>query len=518
MKVLIVDDEALTREGLISSVDWASLNITEIFQADDGIHGLELAGTEKPEIILSDVRMPRMDGIQMAEKLRKILPNTSIIFMSGYSDKEYLKAAIKLKAIRYVEKPIDPQEVLDAVTEAIENNELLKRSRRSQLLQHREKSTQLALAITHSRGKEVPDLSSMLGSLQLNIHPETCFSTIIVQTMQLISELEPKLLETLYDSFNRNAHTYQLDTLYAAKHERFLIFHLFGDEMPKAALYQQLIQNLADSFQPLCNFFLAVGKPVVGISNVHHSYNDAVILLQSGFFYGYNCILTAKRQTEISLDLLKEQCTIFEEALSSRAEEQALQALSSLNDILRNRQTLLANQIKDIYYRLLILVQNSYSKYQLNSPQESSDMDSIWGDLAKCNTLDELTALLSGKVFQLFEALREQAAENSTIYLIKEYISKNYDLSSLSVKDISEHVYLTSTYVCTLFKAETGQTLNQYLTEFRMERAKQLLEDPRNKIADISSRVGYTDGNYFGKSFKKIVGLSPSEYREKMLG
>lgn len=72
MKVLIVDDEALTREGLISSVDWASLNITEIFQADDGIHGLELAGTEKPEIILSDVRMPRMDGIQIAENLRKI--------------------------------------------------------------------------------------------------------------------------------------------------------------------------------------------------------------------------------------------------------------------------------------------------------------------------------------------------------------------------------------------------------------------------------------------------------------
>ena len=84
---------------------------------------------------------------------------------------------------------------------------------------------------------------------------------------------------------------------------------------------------------------------------------------------------------------------------------------------------------------------------------------------------------------------------------------------TLSVKDISDHVFLSTSYVCTFFKNETGQTLNQYLTEYRMEKAKQLLSDPRYKITDISSRVGYSDGNYFGKSFKKYTGFSPSEYR-----
>ena len=87
---------------------------------------------------------------------------------------------------------------------------------------------------------------------------------------------------------------------------------------------------------------------------------------------------------------------------------------------------------------------------------------------------------------------------------------------TLSVKDISDHVFLSTSYACTFFKNETGQTLNQYLTEYRMEKAKQLLSDPRYKITDISSRVGYSDGNYFGKSFKKYTGFSPSEYREKM--
>ena len=105
--------------------------------------------------------------------------------------------------------------------------------------------------------------------------------------------------------------------------------------------------------------------------------------------------------------------------------------------------------------------------------------------------------------------------ENSTLFLIKDYISKNYSDSSLSIKDISDHVHLSSSYLCTVFKTETDQTLNQYLTNFRMEKAKQLLADPRNKISEIAARVGYGDQNYFGKTFKKVVGLSPSEYREK---
>ena len=102
MKLLIVDDEKLTRDGLMNSIDWEQLGVDAVAQADDGLHGFELAGGFQPDIVLSDVRMPRMSGIEMAEKLQMHNPDISIIFMSGYSDKEYLKAAIKLKAVSYV--------------------------------------------------------------------------------------------------------------------------------------------------------------------------------------------------------------------------------------------------------------------------------------------------------------------------------------------------------------------------------------------------------------------------------
>ena len=98
MKLLIVDDEELTRTGVISSIDWKALGIEEVLQADDGINGLEIARKYRPEIILCDVRMPRMTGIAMLEKLENILPDSIPIFMSGYSDKDYLKAAIQIKS------------------------------------------------------------------------------------------------------------------------------------------------------------------------------------------------------------------------------------------------------------------------------------------------------------------------------------------------------------------------------------------------------------------------------------
>lgn len=115
MKLLIVDDEELTRTGVIASIDWKSLGIDEVFQADDGVNGLETARIHKPEIILCDVRMPRMDGITMLERVENFLPDSDPIFMSGYSDKEYLKAAIKLKAVNYIEKPLNPVEIQAAV-------------------------------------------------------------------------------------------------------------------------------------------------------------------------------------------------------------------------------------------------------------------------------------------------------------------------------------------------------------------------------------------------------------------
>ena len=119
MKVLIVEDEELTREGIKACIPWDSIGISELFTAEDGEEGLETAKTVQPDIVMADVRMPRMDGITMAFEIRKVLKNCRFIFISGYCDKEYLMSAIQLSAVNYIEKPVEPSELLDALKKSI---------------------------------------------------------------------------------------------------------------------------------------------------------------------------------------------------------------------------------------------------------------------------------------------------------------------------------------------------------------------------------------------------------------
>ncbi len=171
---------------------------------------------------------------------------------------------------------------------------------------------------------------------------------------------------------------------------------------------------------------------------------------------------------------------------------------------------MLSDQAQDIYYKLFTVLQDMRKKMKVaDEPSDAKGPATLISYLEQFHSYGELHQALISKVDYYFSQLDNQVEENSTVFLIKEYISKNFQHESLSVKDISEYVYLSASYVCTLFKSETGKTLNQYITEYRMEKAKLLLQDPRYKIADISSKVGYSDGNYFGKSFKKAVGLSP---------
>lgn len=119
MKLLLVDDEAHVREGICARISWKKLRITELRTAKNGYAGLELSRKFKPDIVLTDVRMPCMDGVEMAFAIRRELLDCCIIFMSGYSDKEYLKSAIALKAISYVEKPMNLDELSDAIAKAV---------------------------------------------------------------------------------------------------------------------------------------------------------------------------------------------------------------------------------------------------------------------------------------------------------------------------------------------------------------------------------------------------------------
>lgn len=518
MKLLIVDDEELTRTGVISSIDWKSLGIEEVLQADDGIHGLETARLYKPEIILCDVRMPRMDGISMLERLETILPDTVAIFMSGYSDKEYLKAAIKLKAINYIEKPLDPKEIREAVLEAKALYIQKLRTHRGETFHSMETASRLALQLTIPYGSNKKTIEELTDELSLRLSSATYFTAFIVK-LDASFETEKPFIENVYQDMRDFLKSCHLRCIHIEKRAQYLVYFVFGASKPSVSVLQSIGQFLSSQFADLGKYFIAAGESFAGISKAYQSYASAVILLQNSFFFPENTFLTgellsdsaANKQTELPSSLTAD----FSEALSARDQNACKELMAQLIRLFDQNTALLQNQAKDLYYKLLLALEDTRRQLKITTPS-SLDSVTIAEEMERCFTFQDLHQVLKSKTEQFFRDADTSTEENHTIFLIKDYISKNYMRETLSVKDISSHVFLSTSYVCTFFKNETGQTLNQYLTEYRMERAKQLLGDSRYKIADISSKVGYSDGNYFGKSFKKYSGLSPSEYREKI--
>ncbi len=516
MRLLIVDDEELTRTGVIAALDWRSLGVDEILQADDGIHGLEMARRYRPEIILCDVRMPRMDGTVMLQEIEKILPDTVAIFMSGYSDKEYLKAAIRLKAVNYIEKPLNPSEIRETFLAARELYRQKLHSRRGETLYSKETSFQLARQFTVPYGPNQKEIERLSGELGLRFTADTVFTAFILQP-DPETDINGLPKEALFMELQEFLGRHALQALYTEKHLQYLVFHVFGETRPAQKLLEAIGGFLGAQFAPFGKYAVAAGDSLRGLPQAFEAYASAVVTLQSCFFFPANTFLTPailKAESASGTALSDSFETQFFEALTGRNPETCRALLAQLPSFYSRNQNTLQNQAKDFYYKLLLALEDAGKQLQL--PPEPGD-GNIVDVLESCFNVQELHEILAARTEAFFSRLEHTVRENSTIFLIKDYISKNYRNELLSVKDISDHVFLSTSYVCTFFKNETGQTLNQYLTQYRMEKAKQLLADPRYKITDISSKVGYSDSNYFGKSFKKYCGLSPSEYRERTL-
>lgn len=515
MHILIADDEELTRKGIISSIDWDTLGITKIDCADDGFHALECVKNAAPDILLTDVRMPRMDGIELSKRLREQNPDCPIIFMSGYSDKEYLKAAINLKAVSYVEKPFVTAEITEALSEAVALVQKQRLQTESNQFFLQEASSKLALALTQPGA--CANLDTAVKQLLDSLASGQYFTTLIIRTKQLFFRLPDDELRTFFAQISLLLSSYHMAELHTMKHASYVILHLYGSKKPENHTFVYICQQICDMLRSrgMEQFHIILGDTVKGSEHVYRSYNSAVLLLQSSFFAPYGSIYTPYEEgSAVSSTWLHQFPDRFSQTLAAKDQSAVLAICEELLQTLRGNRNLLPNQARDLYYKLFMMLSKQQYEAKISTPTDSpaqSPLEQING----CGSLDELHILLCNAITQYFEMLNTAVPDSSTLFLIKDYISSNYSDSSLSIKDISEHVHLSSSYLCTVFKTETGQTLNQYLTNFRIEKAKQMLSDPRNKVNEIAAQVGYCDCNYFGKTFKKVVGLSPSEYREK---
>lgn len=521
MKLLLVEDEKLTREGILQSVPWEDIGIEDIREAIDGIDALAVAEEFQPDIVLTDIKMPRMDGVAFTFQIRRKYPNCKVIFMSGYAEKEYLKAAITLKAISYVEKPLDLDELEDALTNAVAL--VAEERNRSKMASFSKEKLNLikrdaALHLIRPR-TDTDGLRQSLEWIEPPIPDKAFCATCIVKMRPQHPELET-FEAAVEECLEENG----LQALAAFKDEMHLIVHLFARDRNR--LSETALRGVGSRFSSACRKLgtrhaVSIGKVVQGVASVYESYASAVLALQETFYTGpssvalYSETAMMRRNCKGVYEIQLRQQR-FRESLEREQLQEAERIVRRMGTEIRKEPDTYVNHVKEIYY-LLILDLDKFAKERgLDIFPNESGASRLWEQISECHYFAEVEEILLSAL-QRLESLHNESERGAghLVSRVMTYVHRHYGEEGLSVQEIGEHLQMTASYVIAAFKEATGKTVLQYIMEYRMEKAKEMLKNNRAKIFDIASQVGFKDGEYFAKVFRKYTGMTPSEYRER---
>lgn len=495
--LLIVEDETFTREGLLKHIAWQSLGIKEVRTAQNGLAALDLMKHFVPDIVLTDIKMPHMNGIELASALREKGSDCKIIFFSGYSDKEYLLSAIALKADGFIEKPIQIPKVVSAVSGVIEG---LNKER--PLSKNAGKMSDPALP-PMQRGMlaDLLDENTDWETFSAGYVPayfswKRTGSYFVVKAMlfmeQNVLDMNP-IIRKINDYFKKHAPllsgNYYIDSL--KSNELAIVFRC--DNVSEIVnVLKHLQQHL---YQEHCL------ESAIGISSCCHDLSELSRYFQtvSGaveYRYFYDC-----RHCLFECGApLKEKCAPAE--IFNR-EDFNLSGVEHLFQILSAEKYTNISQIRRQLYELYTLMMER----TMNSHTIS------WEQFCQL-TLNEYIDLIGYgmKAYQILgNNTYDLKIKNAVHYILWNYPNKNLDIQMLS-----EHVDLSPNYLCSLFKKQTGSTINDFITKVRLDKARILLEKTDLKLYEITERVGLQDANYFSILFKEEYGMPPSVYRRNL--
>lgn len=530
IKLLIVDDEQTTREGLLEYIPWKDLGIDMVADAEDGAKALDLALQLQPDIVLTDVRMPRMNGIELAEQLKLKLPQCKVIFLSGYTDKEYLKSAIQLQALNYIEKPVDIEEVKEVMGQTVSlcKSEQEKKRYELDLISKVNESIPLLTEklclelITQNNSLE--SIKEKFDSIEIPFPESDNFVSVLIKLnleQGKNTEVLQKYKEDLLKLISQRIYDKSLKCLCGFKESDYVLVHIYGENIKKQSLFQDmlwLIKEDIDSLLALGNkTFIGAGKSVRSVRNIPDSYHTAVIALQKQFFLGYNNIVFYQDESSLSYDFSQHNIQVFLDFLTNGKKSDSELFVKRIVHDLKLYNNTLINNIKNYFFKVLISLSKVCEERCIRLAESDNSEEFFWDVISKANTLYEIEDYILKKIEIFFKSMDEKENKKSIVLTIIKYIKDNYPTETLSIKDIANHTFLTPNYLSLVFKKETGKTINQFITETRIEKAKELLKDRRIRLYEISGSVGFSDANYFAKTFKKAEGLNPSEFREKYL-
>ncbi len=499
-RILIVDDEKVERNGIRFLLQKLGSEF-EIKEAQNGKVALEMLEKEEMDILLTDVKMPFMDGMELIERVRALQMKLSIIIFSGHNEFEYAKKAMKAGVYDYILKPVDPKEFESTMNKVLMDLDNAKEEAVIKTKGEEFFREHILYSVVNGASKE--DIAARAdGLLTLDFLENykrmllvECGGEFFGKNNERFAELVEKELALPCQYLNLNSQ----QSIF------MLLENAEGGYMPIAEKIREMIWS---TFHEKCH--VAISKEISGFEDIAGALEECELLMENRFYQNETYIYVADRSEETTLMQQLDDDTLMKQ-MKQDIKMKDMSALREHYERLCERYRV-KTQFSQVYIKFIFsnLLKEFYEALpERNESELNKEIDALY----RASDFEQMLALVDKNIKKLEEVFdsNPQLAHRE-VDTVKKYIYEHYS-EEISVEQLAELVYMAPSYLSFIFKKETGQNLSKFIKAYRMEKAKEMLESTHNKIVAISNAVGYPNVSYFCQSFREYYGISPQKFR-----
>lgn len=494
LSVLLADDEFFIRQRLKKIIKWDKLSLRCIGEVENGEQAIEFVSNTNVDILLLDIKMPVKSGIEVLEYIHNHSIKTKIIFLSGYNDFEYAQKAINFQAVNYLLKPIDKQGLEDALI-----------SCRDRILAEMKKQNDMEIYSRYLRRSFLYKIAAGTENIDalLSHYPEFA----VYKSSCYLSVYCPRGIVNCMDRMQKQKKPGNFEMEFFQENDVSVIVQFYFADNSVYSEISAFCNKFLDRFPGY--LFMSLGPAFDILSEWKEYYHRAVNELEKRYFHTEKVLVG--QQTGTTGGIEKKTFMSLRQNIILYLNSKNTAALKSLMDGLFNeiKNSRNPNQLNLVVTEILII----FNVYSNNSFLPVKNVNTFATELIDDGySLEALKNVIISFGQQCMDKLEIMPSDAVRVKKISEYIETNYTNPELSVSYISEYFNLSPVYMGSVFKKITGQSIVQYITYLRMEKAKQLLNSKEYKVVQVAEMVGYSDVFYFSKKFKKVYGYSPRDY------
>lgn len=526
--LLVVDDEDLIRNAVTKVIDWARLGFTHIYEAEDGEAALAICRSRRVDLVLTDIVMPFMDGLELSRILQTEFPQIHIVILTGHEEFDYAKQSIHYGVKNYILKPVGAESLYREMQGICESLHIESKQKQyiakmgSQLHESlpllREKFLYALVCTTYRKGKEN---EKRIANLEIPLYSKQYLVGIVEADFGQVDDEDMEL-------FLFAVKNICMDTV-GNQHCVFddgqciiIIFNLdqYGEGC-RMVIYETMEVILkALEIAMKISAAGAIGSPADSIEYLNRSYREACAALECRYLLGYNRIYDIRDLAQIEDVFLYPTNEIkqFLYAMKFLDQDELDATMQQIEQTCMANKSLSVSNIKMIYFEILTGILKELSATKI--PQEMLWQQGIalYRQMDSQSTIKQFATgimMFAGNVSKVLQTA-QQSSSQDLIRRAEDYMEQQYMNSELSLPMVAGKIGISTGYLSGLFKKESGRNFIEALTEIRMCHAMQLMKQTDKKNYEIADETGFSNPHYFSISFKKYSGMSPSKFRNRM--